>query len=38
MMATAIPGYTYGTDQVAHAPLTMQDLDLLKQQCCLDRR
>jgi hypothetical protein len=31
MMATAIPGYTYGTDQVAHAPLTMQDLDLLKQ-------
>lgn len=31
MIATTIPGYTYGTDQVARAPLTMQDLDLLKQ-------
>ncbi|MCS6940354.1 MAG: protoglobin domain-containing protein [Roseiflexus sp.] len=31
MTATTIPGYTYGTDQVARAPLTMQDLALLKQ-------
>lgn len=31
MMATTISGYVYGTDQVVRSPLTMQDLDLLKQ-------
>jgi len=25
-----IPGYTYGTDQAAHSPLTLDDLDQLK--------
>ncbi|MCS6841037.1 MAG: protoglobin domain-containing protein [Roseiflexus sp.] len=31
MTAPAIPGYTYGTDQVARSPMTVQDLELLKQ-------
>ncbi len=26
-----IPGYTYGTDQAAHSPLTLEDLQHLKQ-------
>jgi hypothetical protein len=29
-MATTIPGYTYGSDQVAPSPLSLQDLDLLR--------
>ena len=31
MSTTSIPGYTYGTDEVARSPLTMNDFDLLKQ-------
>jgi hypothetical protein len=26
----AIPGYTYGTEAVAHSPITMSDFELLK--------
>lgn len=29
-MSTTIPGYTYGTDQVARSPLNLEDLELLK--------
>ena len=29
-MSSSIPGYTYGTDQVARSPLTLEDLELLK--------
>jgi hypothetical protein len=25
-----VPGYTYGTGEVARSPLTLEDLDLLK--------
>ncbi len=28
---TAIPGYDYGTAQVAHSPLSLADFELLKQ-------
>src|SRR5205809_808515 len=31
MSTTSIPGYTYGTSEVATSPLTLQDLELLKQ-------
>jgi hypothetical protein len=31
MSTTAIPGYTFGTDQVPRSPLSLDDLDLLKQ-------
>ncbi|GIV87519.1 MAG: hypothetical protein KatS3mg055_0037 [Chloroflexus sp.] len=31
MTATAIPGYDYGTAQVAHSPLSLADFELLKQ-------
>lgn len=27
----AIAGYTFGTEQTAHSPLTLNDLELLKQ-------
>lgn len=30
-MATAIPGYTYGTAEVPRAPFSLSDLELLKQ-------
>ncbi len=29
-MATAIPGYTYGTAEVPRAPFSLSDLELLK--------
>ncbi|MCL6434040.1 MAG: hypothetical protein K6T90_07445 [Leptolyngbyaceae cyanobacterium HOT.MB2.61] len=28
---SSIPGYTYGTDAVAHSPISMEELELLKQ-------
>ncbi len=30
MSMTSIPGYTYGTPDVARSPLTMEELYLLK--------
>jgi Protoglobin len=30
-MTTQVAGYTYGTNDVAHSPLTLDDLNLLKQ-------
>jgi hypothetical protein len=31
MSATAIPGYTFGSDEVARSPISLDDLELLKQ-------
>ena len=31
LMSTSIPGYTYGTADLARSPLSLEDLDLLKQ-------
>jgi len=30
-MTTQVAGYTYGTNDVARSPLTLEDLNLLKQ-------
>jgi hypothetical protein len=30
-MHTTVAGYTYGTEEVARSPLSMEDLGLLKQ-------
>ncbi len=30
-MHTTVTGYTYGTEEVARSPLSMEDLSLLKQ-------
>ncbi|MDV2997777.1 MAG: hypothetical protein N4J56_007482 [Chroococcidiopsis sp. SAG 2025] len=34
----AIVGYTFGTEQTAHSPLTLNDLELLKQTVCLQTK
>lgn len=34
-VATRIPGYTYGTEEVTTSPVTLHELELLKQSVCL---